>query len=222
MLGPILKQLASLRVILASGSPRRRELLSALQVKFDVVPSLFPETLDKKVFSKPQDYVVETSKRKAEEVLERLQLAGEPLDVVIGADTVIALDGEILEKPRNREHAVSILHRLSGRKHSVYTGVTLIYCQRAEDQSTPAPIVRTFHEETEVSFATLSDDVIEYYVSTGEPLDKAGAYGIQGIGGSLIEKISGDYYNVVGLPLHRLSAALVALLGTKCWAENRP
>lgn len=206
MLGPALKRLSALRVVLASGSPRRRELLSSLQLDFDVVPSLFPECLDKKKFSLPQHYAEETSRQKAIEVFERLQAAGERLDIVISADTVISLGDAILEKPKNRESAVAMLRSLSGRRHCVFTGVTVMVAGKDS-----APISRTFHEKTAVSFADLSDEVIQYYVDTGEPMDKAGAYGIQGIGGSLVQGIEGDYFNVVGLPIHHLCCALVEM-----------
>ena len=118
--------------------------------------------------------------------------------IVIGADTVVAVDGKILGKPKDKADAKCMLRLLSGKTHSVFSGVTVIKNKTAH----------TFCEETKVTFFPLSDDEIESYVNTGEPLDKAGAYGIQGKGALLVEKIDGDYYNVVGLPIGKLNRLL--------------
>ena len=122
-------------------------------------------------------------------------------DIIIGADTVVALDGKILGKPKNDENAREMLKFLSGKAHSVFTGVTLI----------KGDITRSFAVETKVKFFDLTDEEIDEYIKTGEPADKAGAYGIQGYGSLLVEKIDGDYFNVVGLPVSKLARELLAI-----------
>ena len=207
MLGPVLQKLNCAKICLASGSPRRRELLTGLGLQFDVVPSEFDEkSLKKPSFPHPSKFVEESSRCKASEVLGRV---GKSYGIIIAADTVLSFRGEILEKPADSDDAVRMLKHLSGNSHFVYTGVTLI--SLLEDANNPK--VTTFHECTEVHFAELPENVVTDYVATREPLDKAGSYGIQGRGGSLVTKIVGDYFNVVGLPIHSVSCRLVELLG---------
>lgn len=180
------------KVILASASPRRQELLGKLGFPFEVIPSGAEENIRE---TEPVTVVEELSRMKALDVFG----AQKEEDVlVIGADTIVAYQGQMMGKPENQAEAVSMLKRLSGNTHRVYTGVTL--CRRVEGRET----VRTFHECTEVTFFPLSEAEIQAYVQTGEPMDKAGAYGIQGQGALLVEKITGDYNNVVGLPVARL------------------
>ncbi|KAL1923209.1 uncharacterized protein VTP21DRAFT_9585 [Calcarisporiella thermophila] len=200
---PWIEALRSKRVILASGSPRRKEILSNLGLNFEIVPSLFPETLDKSVY-KPKLYVSETARQKALEVYERLANDKEnPPNLVVGADTIVVLGDDILEKPHTPERAHSMLRQLSGRSHSVFTAVALV---------APGPRTHVFVEETEVLFSELSDETIEAYVKTGEPLDKAGAYGYQGLASFFVSSIRGDYWNVVGFPTCRFFAELQIFL----------
>ena len=188
-----------MKIYLASGSPRRKELLAQIGLEFEVKVSEADEKCDIK---DPARLVEELSKRKAAAVMDELKASGESGFIVIGADTVVALEGDILGKPKNPEDAVRMLGRLSGREHDVYTGVTIGY------ENTFV----TFHERTSVSFYEMSDKEIKEYVETGDSLDKAGAYGIQGFCARYISGISGDYNNVVGLPIGRLYQELKKLL----------
>ena len=178
-------------LILASASPRRRELLEYIQADFEVVPSFVDESLPPLI--SPREGVEILALRKAEAVC-----ASYPGDTVIGADTIVALDGVIYEKPRDKSDAASMLRKLSGREHLVYTGVVVL----------SAKVRRVFSEETAVSFISLSDEQITAYVESGEPMDKAGAYGIQGKGALFVSGIRGDFYNVMGLPVCRLAREL--------------
>lgn len=175
-------------LVLASQSPRRRELLSRVGIKFRAVPSTVEERITK---TAPDEVVRELSFQKAEDVA-----SGEAEGVwVLGADTVVALDGKILGKPADAREAKAMLRHLSGRSHSVYTGVTLY---RRMDGKTTA---ETFSEETKVTFYPMTEEEIDRYVDSGDPMDKAGAYGIQGPAAAFIRRIEGDYNNVVGLPV---------------------
>lgn len=177
-------------IILASQSPRRRELLAQMGVpQFEVVPALGEEIASPGL--SPAQLVEVLSRQKAEEVAVQ---AG-PDDVVIAADTVVAVDGAVLGKPRDPADAARMLSLLSGRAHTVYTGVTV----------RRGTFSRTAHEATQVRFRPLTQSEISAYIATGEPMDKAGAYGVQGKGGEmLVERVSGDFDNVVGLPVKRL------------------
>ena len=179
-------------IILASQSPRRQELLKLITNDFEIKVSNVDETLPSGI--SPKDAVLYLSKIKAEPVKN-------DSDIIIGADTVVALDGKILGKPKNDENAREMLKFLSGKAHSVFTGVTLI----------KGDITRSFSVETKVKFFDLTDEEIDEYIKTGEPADKAGAYGIQGYGSLLVEKIDGDYFNVVGLPVSKLARELLAI-----------
>ncbi len=179
-------------MILASQSPRRRELLALISPEFEVIPAQGEEKLPEGIA--PDEAVLLLSQQKAAEVSARKFPSGDVTDTIIAADTVVAIDGDILGKPYSRENAVEMLRRLSGRKHSVFTGVTVI---------TPDRTI-SFVEETAVEFFPLTESEIEAYVSTGDPMDKAGAYGIQGRGALLVKRIEGDYYNVMGLPVGEL------------------
>lgn len=179
------------KIILASASPRRRELLEQIGVSFEVCPGKGEEIFEGE---RPEEMVMELSFRKAEEIF--VQTGGDAL--VIGADTVVALDNEILGKPKDRKEAKDMLMSLQGRAHHVYTGVTLMIREGNTERS------RKFYEQTEVEFYPVSEEEAEAYVATGEPDDKAGAYGIQGKSAVFVKKIDGDYNNVVGLPVARL------------------
>lgn len=188
--------LSTKRVVLASQSPRRREILELLGVRGLVVtPSRFDEdSLRKLHFDSVAEYVKTSARRKAEEVAER-----EKYDLIIAADTVVVVDGRVLEKPRSEGEAIEYLRMLSARSHQVLTGVAM---------RTAGGAVTNFVESTHVHFAPLSDDLIAAYVATREPMDKAGAYGIQGMGGSFVTKLNGCYFNVMGLPMHRVAAEI--------------
>jgi len=210
--------LAKTKVVLASQSPRRKELMLMLMqqlMPFDVVPSTFDEKLDKASFATAADYASETAMHKAKEVFHKLTANGKAngngenqMLLVIGSDTVVDCDGVVMEKPADREDAFAMLRKLSGRTHRVHTGVTLCYSGWDGD----GIVTRKFAETTCVTFSELADEVIEAYIASGEPMDKAGAYGIQGMAGSFVEKIDGCYFNVVGLPLNRLSREIIAVL----------
>lgn len=176
-------------LVLASKSPRRKELLSLITEDFVIKTADVDESLPNNI--KPD---------KAVEYLSRIK--AEPFDngedTVIGADTVVAVDGIILGKPKNRDDAYNMLKLLSGKYHSVFTGVTVISPQK----------IITFSVETKVKFFDLTDNEIKAYINTSEPFDKAGGYGIQGKGCLLVERIEGDYFNVVGLPVSALNKVL--------------
>ena len=191
-----------MKLILASASPRRAEILRAAGFSFAVMSSAVDETPYPS--ESPQDHVQRLAAAKAELVAAR---AVGPA-IVIAADTVVTLEGKILGKPRSTEDARKMLEQLSGRTHSVLTGVMLIRLPDAES--------RSFLESTLVHFARLSEDDIMQYLSTDEPYDKAGSYAIQGRAGRYIPRIEGCYFNVVGLPLSRVLTELQTL----GWREN--
>lgn len=185
-----------MKIILASASPRRRELLTQMGLEFEVRPSCGEEVITKET---PAEAVMELAEQKAAEVagLTAQERPGEDV-LVIGADTVVVKDHQILGKPKDETDAVRMLHGLSGDAHQVYTGVCLIALQEGLQRT------RTFYESTDVHFYPMTDQEILDYVKTGDPMDKAGAYGIQGLCGKYIRGIEGDYNNVVGLPIARL------------------
>ena len=228
------------KIILASASPRRRELLTQIGLDFEVVVS---ETEEKITSTEPAKVVEELSAQKAEAVWEKLcsmtasqgsvtnaerldegsgvsrtdegsevfepeQTSGETTmtdTLVLGADTVVACDGKILGKPADTKAAAAMLTMLQGRGHEVYTGVTILYEQNGERKTL------TFHEKTIVHFYPMTDAQIREYVATGDPMDKAGSYGIQGFCARYIRGIEGDYNNVVGLPVGRVYQELHGL-----------
>ena len=178
-----------MRFILASASPRRKELLEQIGVTFDILPATGEEVITKEL---PGEVVMELAKQKAEEVAKT---AGADA-LVLGADTVVAYEGKILGKPKDEADALRMLTMLSGKEHEVYTGVALI---DNRDQS-----MENFFERTKVTMYPVSEEEIRDYIAGGEPMDKAGAYAIQGLGAKFIQKIEGDYNNVVGLPIGRI------------------
>ncbi|MEK3848822.1 Maf family protein [Paenibacillus sp. FSL R7-0340] len=185
------------RIILASTSPRRKELLAFLRFPFEVVPSHADESTPESWT--PQQIVETLAARKAEAVVNTAAQSKEA-GLVIGSDTIVVLDGSVLGKPADHADAVRMLTALQGRTHRVYTGVACIHTGTGE------MLVR--HRQTKVTMKPLSQEQIVAYVNTGEPSDKAGAYGIQGMGATLVESIQGCYFNVVGLPLSLLSDML--------------
>lgn len=179
-------------IILASASPRRKELMSLIIPSYQVIPSKFDESLVPDELA-PSEHVKYSSLMKARDVA-----AGCPNSLVIGADTIVTIDNHILGKPCNASDAAGMLGMLSGRTHQVYTGVTVIL---DGSETTDA-------ECTDVVFRELNEELISRYIATGEPMDKAGAYAIQGHGAVLIKSICGCYSNVVGLPIYKLSLIL--------------
>ena len=173
-------------IILASASPRRKEILELADLKFDVMPSDAQEITTK---TAPNEVVMELASIKAKDIYKK----SEKQSMVVGADTVVAYQGQILGKPADEADAKRMLTMLSGQTHEVYTGVCVI-----EDGKT-----KTFYEETKVTFNNINDDLMNRYLATGDSLDKAGAYGIQGPSLTFISKVEGDYANVVGFPLSR-------------------
>ena len=182
-------------IILASGSPRRKELLKMAGLRFAVIPSEIPEFVPESVPPERQSGFLAELKAAAMSVFH-------PHDIIIGADTTVLCEGKILGKPASAEEAKQMLRLLSGKVHSVLTGVSLIYSDEEDAE--------TFISETKVEFYPLSEEEIEAYVATGEPMDKAGAYGIQGKGCRLVKRIEGDYFTVVGLPVAEVMRRLKA------------
>ncbi|KAJ2518965.1 hypothetical protein GGI11_002716 [Coemansia sp. RSA 2049] len=191
------------RIILASASPRRKELLDRLNIEYEVIPSEFAENLDKSQFASAKGYVLETACKKTEEVYNRIKREMETYQqqwrrlLVIGADTiVVSSDGTILEKPASADEAAAVLReKLSGKTNTVHTGICL-FVDGADDKLS----IEKHVESTKVTFHTLDDALIDAYVATGEPMDKAGSYAYQSLAGFFVKEISGDYYNVVGFP----------------------
>lgn len=178
-----------MNLILASASPRRRELMQLFGIPFTVGAADIDETMNPEL--PPEQEVARVSRLKA-------QALAAPDAVVVAADTIVVLDGKVLGKPKSKEEAVQMLTALSGRSHRVMTGCTVMSAERAE----------TFTEITAIHFRELTAEEIENYVATGEPMDKAGAYGIQGGAALFCEGMEGDYYNVMGLPVCRLHGKL--------------
>ena len=191
-----LENLKKYNIILASGSPRRRELLGMLDIPFRVMTGIdvdesYPSTLD------PRQVPLFLANLKADAYLAEIK----DNDLIITADTVVIVDNEVIGKPQNREDAINMLRKLSGKTHSVISGVTVVTSSRRE----------SFDAETLVHFGQLSDSEIEYYVDRYKPYDKAGAYGIQEwIGAVGVTGINGSYYNVMGLPINRLYRLLTS------------
>lgn len=190
------------RLILASGSPRRKELLEQIGAKFEVLPAKGEEVL---TADTPSQVVLGLSRQKAWETAGRCEKRNGERTIILGADTVVVLEDKILGKPKDQREAADMLHMLSGNIHSVFTGVTLILCEKEKQE------VHQFYEETKVAMYSMSDEEITAYVETQEPMDKAGAYAIQGKCAVYVEKIIGDYYNVVGLPISRVYQELKKL-----------
>ena len=182
------------RVVLASASPRRRELLTLVGVAHDVCPADVDETLH--AGERPMAYAERVAADKARKVA-----VSDPRAIVIAADTIVVVDDEVLGKPVDAHDAEAMLRRLSGRSHTVHTAVAVAHAGR----------LATGTESVEVTFRRLSDHDITAYVATGEPMDKAGAYGIQGYGATIVERVDGDYFSVMGLGLRRVVALLESL-----------
>ncbi len=183
----------SMRLILASGSQRRRELLTMCGYEYEIVVS----NADESIFSaSPDELVKRLALRKARDVFDRM---GDPECVVVGADTVVAFNGQIIGKPKDAQDSFRILSMLSANTHCVYTGVAVVNKMGAEVEC----------EATNVTFSKLSDDEILSYIATGDPFDKAGSYGIQGQFGMFVDRVEGNYFNVIGMPLPALYRMLL-------------
>lgn len=196
-----------MELILASKSPRRRQLLEQMGLEFRVLTAQADETMDPE---KPVDQEIgRVSRLKAEAVRAQVN----PEDLIIAADTLVCVDGKRLGKPHSTAEAEDMLRQLSGRSHTVMTGVSVVCGEKCE----------TFTEQTKIRFRSLSEAEICAYVATGEPMDKAGAYGIQGLAGLFVSGMDGDYYNVMGLPICRLTQVLrsfgVTILGQSAAEE---
>lgn len=181
------------KIILASNSPRRKEILSKYLKNFSIVDSGYKENLD--INGNPKIEVIKAAFLKGMDVENKV----EKHSIIISADTIV-YDNEILGKPIDNEDAFKMLKRLSGKWHNVYTGFAII------DVNSGMKIVN--YEKTDVKFFDLTDEIISNYIETNNPLDKAGAYGIQDVDSTIVEKISGDYYNVMGLPVYKISEIL--------------
>ena len=184
-----------MNLILASKSPRRIELLQRLGYDFTITPSNFDESAVD-LSKNPTQGVEFLARGKAQAIFDSLESTADT--VVLGADTIVVCDGKVMLKPKDESDAKDMLRKLSSRVHTVYTAVAFV-----SDSGT-----ESFVEATDVYFFELSDEEINSYVATGEPMDKAGAYGVQGLGCTLVQKIDGDYYNVVGLPIARVARHL--------------
>lgn len=182
------------KVVLASASPRRRELLAQAGIEYEVYPSQVEEHVTECM---PEKLVMALAYQKAMDVAGSV-LTCDDSRVVLGADTVVVYDHQILGKPKDEQDARRILRMLSGRTHHVYTGVCLVQNEHGVLK------YHTFYEKTDVTMYEIEETQIDWYISTNEPFDKAGAYGIQGYGGVFISGICGDYNNVVGLPLAKV------------------
>ncbi len=187
------------KIILASASPRRRELLEQIGLEFAVIPSKAEEIITKE---RPAEIVEELSKQKAEDVAAQVEEG-----IVIGSDTIVWQDGRVMGKPHSREEAWEMLRGLQGNTHSVFTGVTVIVKQEGKE------VYHTFSKETKVHVYPMTEEETEAYLDTGEPMDKAGAYGIQGRFAAWVESIEGDYNSVVGLPVSDLWQVLKQYVG---------
>lgn len=216
-----------INIILASKSPRRKQLLEEAGVKFTVYTgtSEVDESLEPDLQRDPAEAVKKLAERKAGAVVQDL-LARNPvgLGIVIGADTTVVLDGEMMGKPYSADHAREMLARLSGRTHEVITGVSVWLCMLNEKEENGGDgnvslAFRSFSETSRVTFKELTKEDINAYVATGETIDKAGAYGIQGKGGALVEALEGSFNNVVGLPVETLLENFPDLLKTHLEAE---
>ncbi|XP_071575163.1 dTTP/UTP pyrophosphatase [Temnothorax nylanderi] len=198
MLESTIQALASCRTILASGSPRRHDIVRQLRINAEVVPSVYDENLDRSRYEGHGEYVQDIARYKVLEVYERLKADPVPPSLIIGADTMVTMGDVIYGKPQNEAEAFRMLSSLANKQHVVYTGVCL---------KTPKAELQ-FHESARVKFGDVSERQIRDYIKTGDSMDKAGGYGLQGIGGCLIERIEGDYYTITGLPLYSLAKQL--------------
>ncbi|KAI9026436.1 N-acetylserotonin O-methyltransferase-like protein-like protein [Phycomyces nitens] len=204
---PLWENIKGKRLVLASASPRRKEIMKDMGLEFDVVTTLAPDENNPANYKTSEEYVADTALMKAVEVFERCKTEKdlEEADIVIGADTVVVIQDKILEKPRSEQEALRMIDQLSGKTHRVLTAVQILKKESNGYSQTG------FVEDTSVTFSIIDKVIQEAYVRSGEPFDKAGGYGIQGSASLFVESINGDYWNVVGLPKNHLYRKLKAL-----------
>lgn len=198
-------------MILGSQSPRRKELLSWINIPFSITTADLDEVSDQ---SEPDDVAVDLASQKAHAVYAKVA-AETPYPFVISSDTIVVLEGKIYGKPKDKNEAREILSELSGRTHQVITGVSFLF----KDPETNKSREHLFFDSTEVTFNEITSDLMEEYLATGDSLDKAGAYGIQGPGLTFISRVNGSYSNVVGFPLDKVVDELKIILGEN-WRKN--
>lgn len=180
-----------LKLILASQSPRRKELLGRLDIPFDIIPAQGEEIMNHSL--SPAQLVESLAQQKAQEIFQQ-----HPDALVLGADTLVALGDQVLGKPKDKQEAFAMITALQGQTHRVYTGVCLMSQEKT----------LVFSQEAKVTMCHLSPEQVQYYIDQGESLDKAGGYGIQGVGASFVQGIQGDFFNIMGLPLSAVAQAL--------------
>lgn len=195
-----------MNIILASGSPRRKEILENMNLKFDIIKSSIEEIMIEN--EKPEDLVKRLSYEKAYDVAKKNKDS-----MVIGSDTVVVLEGDILGKPKDKNEAFNMLKNMSGKEHEVITGISIICLEQNKE-------IKEFCT-SKVKFKDLSDEEIKSYIETGEYKDKAGSYGIQGIGALLVEYIKGDYFNIVGFPISYVSEIFKEEFGLDLFKINK-
>jgi len=200
-----------MKIVLASNSPRRKELLHQIFDEFDVIKSNFDE--DKTKEKDPEDLVQILSLKKAEEVFDRIQNKENEL-LVIGGDTLVYFDKEILGKPKDEKDGFNTLKRLQGNKNEVYSAFTIIFKKGNKT------IKETHLSKSTVTMKSMPDEEIEEYIKTGEPMDKAGSYAVQGIGSKFIEKIEGSYSSVVGLDIEKLKETILGTVPIQCLRDK--
>lgn len=208
MLQPLKHILQQKRIILASGSPQRKQLLQSIGINFDTIVSDFAEDLDLSLYKENlSQYVIDTAEHKCRHVFEQMKLNDDEKKrlIIIGADTMCSLNNVVYGKPCDREDAFRMLKNFSNNTHQVCTGVCILQGDMT---------MKTFSETTDVTFGPIDDETIRAYIETGEPMNKAGSYGIQALGSTLVKKIDGDYFNVVGFPIYHFSVQLKELLST--------
>ena len=211
MLQPLKHILQQKRIILASSSPQRKQLLQSIGLNFEIIVSDFAEDLDLSSYRENlSQYVIDTAEQKCRLVLNQIKIDENEKKnlIIIGADTMCSLNNQVYGKPSDQEDAFRMLKTFSNNTHQVCTGVCLLQGDLMH---------KTFSETTDVTFGSIDDPTIRAYIETGEPMNKAGSYGIQSLGSSLVRKIDGDYFNVVGFPVYHFCVQLKALLT----AENK-
>jgi septum formation protein len=209
MLQPLKHILQQKRIILASSSPQRKQLLESIGLKFEITVSEFAEDLDLLLYKDnlPQ-YVIDTAEHKCRHVFNKIKLNENEKNnaIIIGADTMCSLNNVVYGKPSDKDDAFRMLNAFSNNTHQVCTGVCILQGDMT---------IKTFSETTDVTFGSIDDETIRAYIETGEPMNKAGSYGIQALGATLVKKIDGDYFNVVGFPLYQFCVQLKALLNAE-------
>jgi septum formation protein len=209
MLQPLKYILQQKRIILASGSPQRKEILQSIGLKFEIIVSEFAEDLDLLLYKENlSQYVIDTAEHKCRHVFNQIKLNENEKKnlIIIGADTMCSLNNVVYGKPSDKDDAFRMLHAFSNNTHQVCTGVCILQGDMT---------IKTFSETTDVTFGSIDDETIRAYIETGEPMNKAGSYGIQSLGATLVKKIDGDYFNVVGFPLYHFCVQLKALLNAE-------